>query len=144
MEITEYMNSNRVLVKAYELMDVITDIMNRNKTADPFLIKVHLSQLTRSANSIAANISECHPHLSSKHKISKLSIALGECYETYTHTRTLSNLEVITETERKLIINLCNEISSILNSALRTLNQKIITEKEKKRSRNKTSCQKLS
>jgi len=99
MELIEQLETNTVLKKAFELIDIIADITTRNKNADTYLIKPHLSQISRSSGSIAANISEVHNFLSHKFKYSKLSISLSECRETIIHNKVLYKMGIITEAE---------------------------------------------
>lgn len=123
MELIEQLETNTVLSRAFELIDIIANITTRNKNADAYLIKPHLSQISRSSGSIAANISEVHNFLSHKFKYSKLSISLSECRETIIHNKVLYKMGIITEAEYKLINRLCNDIANILSSSLTTLGQ---------------------
>ncbi|MBE7034312.1 MAG: four helix bundle protein [Ruminococcaceae bacterium] len=99
MELIEQLETNTVLNRAFELIDIVANITTRNKNADTYLIKPHLSQISRSSGSIAANISEVHNFLSHKFKYSKLSISLSECRETIIHNKVLYKMGIITEAE---------------------------------------------
>ena len=90
-------------------------------------IKGHYSlvnQLERSATSIGANIRESNYAHSKADFISKLQIALKECYETEYWLELLFETESIDETKYKKLQNDCGAIRRMLISSLKTIKAK--------------------
>ena len=86
-------------------------------------IKGHYSltnQLERSATSIGANIREAKYAHSKADFISKLQIALKECYETEYWLELLQRSELLTADNLKLLMHDCGAIRRMLISSINT------------------------
>ena len=86
-------------------------------------IKGHYSltnQLERSATSIGANIREAKYAHSKADFISKLQIALKECYETEYWLELLQRAEILTDDNLKSIMHDCGAIRRMLISSINT------------------------
>ena len=86
-------------------------------------IKGHYSivnQLERSATSIGANIREAKYAHSKPDFISKLQIALKECYETEYWLELFSKTNMITEERYKSLKNNCGKIRKLLITSINT------------------------
>ena len=109
--------------------------MKENKLADlsmAFAIKVlkmiddvkgHYSlinQLERSATSIGANIREANYAHGKNDFVSKLQIALKECYETEYWIELFVKAEILDREEAKDLYNQCGTIRKILISSINT------------------------
>ena len=89
-------------------------------------IKGHYSltnQLERSSTSIGANIHEANYAQSKSDFISKLQIALKECYETEYWIELFVKSELIDNETGKKIYNDCGTIRKILISSINTAKQ---------------------
>ena len=110
-------------------------IMTENKLADLSMgfavnilkltdnIKGHYSltnQLERSATSIGANIREAKYAHSKADFISKLQIALKECYEAEYWLELLQRAEIITDDNLKFLMHDCGAIRRMLISSINT------------------------
>ena len=90
-------------------------------------IKGHYSlvnQLERSATSIGANIREAKYAHSKADFISKLQIALKECYETEYWLELLFETGCMSEEDHKTFQNECGAIRRMLISSLKTIKSK--------------------
>ena len=86
-------------------------------------IKGHYSltnQLERSATSIGANIREAKYAHSKADFISKLQIALKECYETEYWLELLQKAEILSDDRAKILIHDCGAIRRMLISSINT------------------------
>ena len=86
-------------------------------------IKGHYSltnQLERSATSIGANIREAKYAHSKADFISKLQIALKECYETEYWLELLKKAEILTDDNLKSFMHDCGAIRRMLISSINT------------------------
>ena len=86
-------------------------------------IKGHYSivnQLERSATSIGANIHEANYAQSKADFISKLQIALKECYETEYWIELFVKSEIIERDKAKQIYDICGTIRKLLISSINT------------------------
>ena len=86
-------------------------------------IKGHYSltnQLERSATSIGANIREAKYAQSKADFISKLQIALKECYETEYWLELMQKSEIFTDDIIKLLVHDCGAIRRMLISSINT------------------------
>jgi len=86
-------------------------------------IKGHYSlvnQLERSATSIGANIREAKYAQSNLDFISKLQIALKECYETDYWLELLEKSNILSSDNLKLIVHDCGAIRRMLISSINT------------------------
>ena len=86
-------------------------------------IKGHYSlinQLERSATSIGANIREAKYAQSKADFISKLQIALKECYETEYWIELLQRADILFDDDLKLIMHDCGAIRRMLISSINT------------------------
>ena len=94
------------------------------KTTDS--IKGHFSlinQLERSATSIGANIREAKYAHSKADFISKLQIALKECYETEYWLELLQRSDILSNDNAKILIHDCGVIRRVLISSINTIKQ---------------------
>ena len=86
-------------------------------------IKGHYSiinQLERSATSIGANIREAKYAHSKADFVSKLQIALKECYETEYWLELMQKSEIFTDDIVKVLVRDCGAIRKILISSINT------------------------
>ena len=86
-------------------------------------IKGHYSlinQLERSATSIGANIREAKYAHSKADFISKLQIALKECYETEYWLELIQKAEIFTQDIVKILLHDCGAIRRMLISSIHT------------------------
>ena len=89
-------------------------------------IKGHYSlinQLERSATSIGANIREAKYAHSKADFISKLQIALKECYETEYWLELLQRSDILSNDNAKILIHDCGVIRRVLISSINTTKQ---------------------
>ena len=82
------------------------------------------NQFERSATSIGANIREANYAQSKADFLSKLQIALKECYETEYWLELFVKSNISTETEVKELLHDCGEIRRILVASITTLKNK--------------------
>ncbi len=82
------------------------------------------NQLERSATSIGANIREANYAQSTADFISKLQIALKECYETEYWLELLGKSEILAQDVLKKPIHDCGSIRRMLVSSLNTIKDK--------------------
>ena len=90
-------------------------------------IKGHYSltnQLERSATSIGANIHEANYAQSKNDFVSKLQIALKECYETEYWLELFVKSDLLNREEAKEIYNECGTIRRMLISSINTAKEK--------------------
>lgn len=78
------------------------------------------NQFERSSTSIGANIREANYAQSRPDFISKLQIALKECYETEYWLELFANSKILTQEEIKDLLHSCGEIRRILVAAINT------------------------
>ena len=71
------------------------------------------NQFERSSTSIGANIREADYAQSKLDFISKLQIALKECYETEYWLELFANANIVDQKEIKVLLHLCGEIRRI-------------------------------
>jgi four helix bundle protein len=91
------------------------------------LIEGHYSlknQFERSATSIGANIRESNYAQSKADFLSKLQIALKECYETEYWLELFIKAEIVNESKVKDLLHDCGEIRRMLVSSVTTLKNK--------------------
>ena len=115
-------------------------IMSENKLADlsmNFAVKIlkmtdgikgHYSlvnQLERSATSIGANLREAKYAHSKADFVSKLQIALKECYETEYWLELMQKSEILTDDVVKTLLHDCGAIRRMLISSINTTKQNI-------------------
>ena len=79
------------------------------------------NQLERSATSIGANIREANYAQSTADFISKLQIALKECYETEYWLELLGKSEILVQDVLKKPVHDCGSIRRMLGSSLNTI-----------------------
>ncbi len=92
-------------------------------------IKGHYSlinQLERSATSIGANIREAKYAHSKADFVSKLQIALKECYETEYWLELMLKSEIFTDEIVKLLLHNCGAIRRMLISSINTTKQNMV------------------
>ena len=82
------------------------------------------SQLIRSGTSIGANIYESKYGQSTADFVSKMKIALKECYETEYWLDILHDSKCITDEEYKPLFNKCGSIRRMLISSINTATTK--------------------
>ena len=91
------------------------------------LIEGHYSlknQFERSATSIGANIREANYAQSKADFLSKLQIALKECYETEYWLDLFLKANIVEATRTKKLLHDCGEIRRILVSSITTIKNK--------------------
>ncbi len=81
------------------------------------------NQLVRAGTSIGANIHESKYAQSTADFISKMRIALKECYETEYWLELLNKTDYISSEEYKDIINKCGQIRRMLISSINTVRE---------------------
>lgn len=84
-----------------------------------------INQLERSATSIGANVREAKYAHSKADFISKLQIALKECYETEYWLELLQKSEIIVNDIINVLLHDCGTIRRMLISSLNTIKQKL-------------------
>lgn len=82
------------------------------------------NQLLRSATSIGANIHESKYAQSTADFVSKMKIALKECFETEYWLELLNRSEYISNTNYKVLQNTCGTIRRMLISSINTTQSK--------------------
>ena len=82
-----------------------------------------INQLERSATSIGANIREAKYAHSKADFISKLQIALKECYETEYWLELLQRSDILSNDNAKILIHDCGVIRRVLISSINTIKQ---------------------
>jgi four helix bundle protein len=82
-----------------------------------------VNQLLRASTSIEANIYEANYAQSKNDFVSKLQIALKECFETEYWLQTILDVNYISEANFKLYRNKAGAIRKILISSINTLNE---------------------
>ena len=82
------------------------------------------NQLMRSGTSIGANIHESKYAHGTADFISKMQIALKECYESEYWLELLNRTDYINDEEYKFITNECGQIRRMLISSLKTIKSK--------------------
>ncbi len=82
------------------------------------------NQLLRSATSIGANIHESKYAQSTADFVSKMKIALKECFETEYWLELLNRSEYISNTDYKVLQNTCGTIRRMLISSINTTQSK--------------------
>ena len=91
------------------------------------LVEGHYSlknQFERSSTSIGANIREANYAQSKADFLSKLQIALKECYETEYWLELFVKAKIIPEQKVKVLLHDCGEIRRMLVSSVTTLKSK--------------------
>ncbi|MGN0812937.1 MAG: four helix bundle protein [Candidatus Coproplasma sp.] len=91
-------------------------------------IKGHYSlinQLERSATSIGANIREANYAHSKPDFVSKLQIALKECYETEYWLELMQKSGIFTDDNSQKLLHDCGSIRRILISSINTIKRKL-------------------
>ena len=86
---------------------------------------VLVNQLLRAGTSIGANLYESKYAQSTADFISKMQIALKECYETEYWLDLLCKTDCITNEEAKTLMNKCSTIRRMLISAINTSKSKL-------------------
>ncbi len=79
------------------------------------------NQVLRSATSIGANIHESKYAQSTADFVSKMKIALKECFETEYWLELLNRSEYISNTDYKVLQNTCGTIRRMLISSINTI-----------------------
>ena len=82
---------------------------------------VMTSQLLRSGTSVGANIHESKYAHSTADFISKMQIALKECYESEYWLELLNRTEYISDDHYQIILNSCGSIRRMLISSINTV-----------------------
>ena len=109
-------------MKKNKLVDISMDFaIGIMKTCES--IKGHYStvnQLERSGTSIGANIREANYAQGKKDFVSKLQIALKECYETEFWLELFVKAEILNRDEAKDLYNQCGTIRKLLIASINT------------------------
>ena len=99
---------------AVAIVEICRTIKERKKES------VLANQLLRAGTSIGANVYESKYAQSTPDFISKLQIALKECYETEYWLDLLQRTDCITEEEYKPLMNKCGSIRRMLIASINT------------------------
>ena len=83
-----------------------------------------INQLLRSGTSVGANVHEAQYAQGTKDFISKLEIALKECYETEYWLELFVKANIVEEQKVKTLLHDCGELRRILVSSITTLKNK--------------------
>lgn len=113
------MNDKTIKELAVELTVETTDICNNIKGRSVFV-----NQLLRSCSSIGANAHEAKYAQSKADFISKMEIALKECYETEYWLEILFKVKAISEITYKNLVNKCGTIRRKLIASVTTAKNK--------------------
>lgn len=113
------MDNKTIKELAVELIVEITAICDNIKGRSVFV-----NQLLRSCSSIGANTHEARYAQSNADFISKLEIALKECYETEYWLEIFYNVNSIDETTYKGLLHKCGTIRRKLISSITTVKNK--------------------
>ena len=113
------MDNKTIKELAVELTVEITAICDRIKGRSVFV-----NQLLRSCSSIGANAHEAKYAQSKADFISKLEIALKECYETEYWLEVLFKVKSIDEITYKALLNKCGTIRRKLIASITTVKNK--------------------
>ena len=112
-------------------IDFAVDIVNLCKEIkESHRESVLTNQLLRSGTSIGANIHESKYAHSSADFISKMQIALKECYESEYWLELLNRTDYIEDEQYKIIRNACGSIRRMLISSINTVKKNNGPEKE--------------
>ena len=103
---------------AVEIINLCKNVKESKKES------VITNQLMRSGTSIGANIHESKYAHGTNDFISKMQIALKECYESEYWLELLVRTEYISNEEYKTIINNCGQIRRMLISSINTVKEK--------------------
>ncbi len=114
------MDNKTIKELSVELVVEITAICDNIKCRSVFT-----NQLLRSCSSIGANSHEAKYAQSNADFISKLEIALKECYETEYWLEVLFKVDALNESEYKNLLNKCGTIRRKLISSITTVKNKI-------------------
>lgn len=105
--------------------DFAVEIINLCKTVkEAKKESVITNQLMRSGTSIGANIHESKYAHGTADFISKMQIALKECYESEYWLELLNRTDCISDEEYKLVVNRCGQIRRMLISSINTVKEK--------------------
>ena len=85
---------------------------------------VMTNQLIRSGTSVGANIHESKYAHSSADFVSKMQIALKECYESEYWLELLYRTKYIDEEQYKIVVNNCGQVRRMLISSINTVKEK--------------------
>ena len=118
----EYMAESIMLDKAKDFaVEIINMCRNIKETKRESVLT---NQLMRSGTSIGANIHESKYAHGTADFISKMQIALKECYESEYWLELLNRTGYIDDEQYKLIINNCGQIRRMLISSINTVKEK--------------------
>ena len=105
--------------------DFAVDIINMCKSIkETKRESVLTGQLMRSGTSIGANIHESKYAQSTADFISKMQIALKECYESEYWLELLNRTEYVDDAQYKVLSNSCGQIRRMLISSINTVKNK--------------------
>ena len=85
---------------------------------------VMTNQLIRSGTSVGANIHESKSAHSAADFVSKMQIALKECYESEYWLELLYRTKYIDEEQYKTVVNNCGQVRRMLISSINTVKEK--------------------
>ena len=109
------MDNKTIKELAVELTVEITTVCDNMKGRSVFV-----NQLLRSCSSIGANAHEARYAQSTADFISKLEIALKECYETEYWLEIFKETEILTESDYSFLNSQCSKIRHLLISSITT------------------------
>ncbi len=102
---------------AVDIINLCKDIKSTKKES------VLTNQLVRSGTSIGANIHESKYAHSTADFISKMQIALKECYESEYWLELLNRTDYIDDKQYKAIVSNCGQIRRMLISSINTVKE---------------------
>ena len=103
---------------AVELINLCKSIKENHREG------VMTNQLIRSGTSVGANIHESKYAHSSADFVSKMQIALKECYESEYWLELLYRTKYIDEEQYKTVVNNCGQVRRMLISSINTVKEK--------------------
>ena len=108
-----------MLEKAKDFAVIIVNLCKEIK--ESYRESVMTNQLLRSGTSIGANIHESKYAHSSADFISKMQIALKECYEAEYWLELLNRTDYIEDEQYQIVLNACGSIRRMLISSINTV-----------------------
>ena len=119
----EKMKENTLIILSKQFaVDIVNLCENIKKSGKGNTL---LNQLVRSGTSIGANIHEANYAASKADFISKLQIALKECYETDYWLDIFRRTDIIKEEKYKELYDACSKIRKVLIASLNTAKKNI-------------------
>lgn len=119
-----FMNSHKKLIVWQKSKKLAVDLYKLTEDL-PYKSRFIVDQMNRAAASISSNISEGHGRGSTKDYIKFLFIARGSLYELSTQMEICTDIYPFLKEQMVSQFNICNEISRMLNSLIKSLKLKL-------------------